>query len=124
MTVEIIIKLAYAIGGAILAAAALVTKLVKVCKERKHAKTEAEKEAAKNEMLDVMQSLIQTAEDAYKDVNQILKQNGSSAGAVKKDTVMTRLQAYAIAHNYAFDEDYWSSKIDQVVDLTKLVNAK
>lgn len=124
MTVEIIVKLAYAIGGAILTAIALVAKLVKVCKERKYAKTEAEKEAAKNEMLDVMQSLIETAEDAYKDVNQILKQNGSSAGPVKKDTVMTRLQAYAISHSYVFDEDYWSSKIDQFIESTKLVNAK
>ena len=57
-------------------------------------------------------------------VDNILKQSGSSAGAVKKDTVMTKLQAYALDKGYEFDVAYWRNKVDEIVTLTKQVNAK
>ena len=54
----------------------------------------------------------------------MLKQRNASAGAVKKDTVMTKLQAYAMEKGYEFDAEFWSNQIDEIVALTRTVNAK
>lgn len=93
-------------------------------KKRRDAKTEAEKEAAKIDMLSQVNILITNAESTYKAVNDILKQQGNSAGSVKKDSVITKLQAYALQHSYDFDIDYWNQKIDEIVNLTRSVNAR
>ena len=102
----------------------LVIKLRKAIKARNNAKTEAEKEAAKNDMLGVLNGFIEAAEVLYKDIDLVVKQNGASLGAVKKDSVLTKLQAYAIEKGYAFDADYWSATNDNIVALTRKVNAK
>ena len=99
--------------------------LVKKWKEAKAAKTDAEKQAIYNEMLDEANKLIAAAEETYKQVDAIIKsQGGTGSGVVKKDSVMTKLQAYATEKGLTFDADYWSAKIDEIVDLTKKVNAK
>lgn len=96
------------------------------------AKTEAEKVAAeaeaekvKNELLDMANNLIKEAEVTYKNVDTILKQQtGTGSGAVKKDSVMTKLQAACLEKGVEFDSEYWNSKIDELVEMTKEVNTK
>lgn len=101
-----------------------VIKLVKNGKALHEAKTEAEREAAKNDMLSTVNTLVANAEQSYKEVDAVLKQRGASAGSVKKDSVMTKLQAYALDKGYEFDAEFWSAQIDEIVSLTKTVNAK
>lgn len=99
--------------------------MVKKWKEAKAATTEAEKQAIYNEMLNEANKLIAAAEETYKEVDAVIKlQGGTGSGVVKKDSVMTKLQAYATEKGLTFDADYWSAKIDEIVDLTKKVNAK
>lgn len=100
-------------------------KLYMTHKKKQAATTEAEAEAAKNDMLIYARELISGAEALYKQVDALSKANGlGSLGKLKKDHVMTKLHAYAIGNGYAFDEEYWSSVIDDTVTLTREVNAK
>ena len=101
-----------------------IIALVKSIKKRAEAKTEAEKTAAQNDMLNAVNGFIASAETLYKDIDSILKSQGKTSGANKKDSVMTKLQAYAIEKGYTFDGDFWSAKIDEIVALTREVNAK
>lgn len=102
----------------------LAIKLASAIKKRKLAQTEAEQQAAANDMLNVLDEFIVSAENLYKGVNDILKQRGESAGAVKKDSVLTKLQAYALQHGYDFDVTYWSGVIDERVEVTRQVNSR
>lgn len=126
MELELILKIVSIVLGALCTSIIpLVIKLVAIHKEAKNAKTEAEKEAATNDMLAYVNTLIESAEETYKQVDQLMKNNRlGSMGAVKKDGVMTKLQAYAIENGYPFSADYWANKIDEIVSLTKKVNAK
>lgn len=96
--------------------------MVKKWKQARHAKTEAEKNAALNELSNVANNLIAEAEKAYASVNEALKSKGSSAGAMKKDKVLFQLQSYCTKNNLEFDAEYWNKKIDEIVALTKQVN--
>lgn len=102
----------------------LAIKLASAVKKRKLAQTEAEQKAAENDMLNTVDEFIVAAENLYKGVNDILKQRGESAGAVKKDSVLTKLQAYALQNGYDFDETYWSGVIDERVEVTRQVNSR
>lgn len=93
----------------------LVYKLVKSVKALKEAKTEAEKERAFNDMLKQAQSLIQAAESAFSELDK--------AGALKKESVVATLQAYALSNGYEYDAEFWSAKIDEIVAFTREVNA-
>lgn len=93
-------------------------------KTANEAEMQAEAEAAFNDMLVKVNEFIKSAEITYKEFDAILKGQGASAGAMKKKTVMTDLQAYAIQNGYDFDENVWSAKIDEIVKLTKSVNVK
>lgn len=93
-------------------------------KKFKVAKDQAEKEEAKNDMLAAVNILISDAESLYSGVDNALKNQGQSAGILKKDSVMAKLQAYAIDKGYTFDSTYWSEKIDEIVTLTKAVNTR
>lgn len=113
-----------AIVGAIVALVPTLIALFKSVKNRVNAKNEAEAEKARNDMREHLDALVVEIEDTYKDVNNILKQNGKSAGALKKQAVLTSLQQYAYDKGYLFDRDFWSEKIEEVVQLTRQVNAK
>ena len=102
----------------------LVIKLRKANKERKAAATEAEREKAANDMLATAQELVKSAEKAFAGFDAVMKQPSSSAGAMKKENVTTKLQAYALTHGYEYDAEYWSAKIDEIVAFTREVNAK
>ena len=102
-----------------------IIALVKNVKAKKNAKTEAERKAIENDMLNQVSELIASAETTFKALDQSLKNQGSKGcGELKKDTVMNKLQTYALQKGVAFDADYWSKKIDELVAVTKKVNAK
>lgn len=101
----------------------LVPKLYRANKARKAAETEAKKEAAVNDMLATAQALVESAEAAFAGFDAVMKAQGSSAGAMKKDNVFTKLQTYALQNGYDFDADFWSEQIDKIVAFTRKVNA-
>ena len=126
MEVEVVLKIIIAVASFLVATLIpSIIALVKYVKSYKQAKTEAEKQAIYNDLLTEANSLIAAAEQTYKQVDTIIKQQGGAgSGAVKKDSVMTKLQAYCTEKGVAFDSEYWSGKIDEIVALTKQVNAK
>ena len=126
MDAETVLKIIIAIASFLVATLIpSVIALVKYVKSYKAAKTEAEKQAIYNDLISEVNELIAEAEQTYKQVDTIIKQQGGSgSGKVKKDSVMTKLQAYCTEKGVAFDSEYWSAKIDEIVALTKQVNAK
>lgn len=88
------------------------------------AKAEAAKEKASNDMLGCLIEAVILAEKTFNGFDKVMKAQNSSAGGLKKENVMTRLQAYAISKNYVFDADYWSKKVDEIVSFTNEVNKK
>lgn len=125
MTWETILKaVIVALSTFVTTGVPLIIAFVNAIKKRKAAQTEAEKTAANNEMLKVANDFIEYAEDAYKSVDKVLKSDGGSAGAIKKESVMTKLQAYAMNKGYEFDSDFWNAKVDELVAFTRKVNSK
>lgn len=88
----------------------------------KAAKTEAEKTAIINEIIGEAQTLIVDAENMYKSVDALLKQQGGSSGALKKSQVMTGIQQLCLSKGIDFDFDFWSNEVEKLVTLTKKVN--
>lgn len=136
MDIQIILKIVYAVSAFLAAAIPLaialwttIKKKIKLAKdlacttdEAEKAKLKAADSEATTDMLQVCNSLIANAETLYGDVANLLKREGKSAGIVKKDSVMSKLQAYALEHGYTFDADYWDKKVDEIVELTRKVN--
>lgn len=106
----------------------LVTTIIgfiKAHKAKKNAKTTEEAAAAKQQMLDEANKLISEAEIFYKTLDTALKAtDGTSAGPYKKESVMTKLEAFAMTIGFKFDKEFWSAKVDEIVKLTKEVNSK
>lgn len=120
-TMYIIISIVATLVGTIIPAGiALITAI----KARVKAQTEAEKEKASADLLSTAQGFIQVAEDSFEGFNKMLKAQGNSAGPMKKENVLTKLQAYALQKGYEFDTEFWSAKIDEIVAFTREVNAK
>ncbi len=88
------------------------------------AKTEAEKQTAINELKAEAQEFVMGVETLYADIDAVVKQQGKSLGAIKKDSVMTKIQDACILKHIEFDKEYWSKVIDDLVTVTKQVNAK
>ena len=133
-TLRLILSLIPIILAAISAVYAFATAWktkVKAKKAEAEAKTEAEKAQAQAEqaaavldMEEAAKSFIAEAETLYKAYDDLLKQRGQSAGALKKETVLVKLRTYAIEKGLSFDLNEWSEKIDKLVKFTKAVNAK
>ena len=92
--------------------------------EAELAKAEAAHQAAINDMLRQANVFVEQMEALYKSIDAIVKEQGSTTGALKKEGAMTKLQAYAIEHGYEFDAEYWSKWIDDTVKLTHNVNSQ
>lgn len=122
MSIDIILKLISLGIGAILTFIPMLIKVINTTKKLKNAKTSSEKEAAKNELRQEAINLCAAAEIAYKEVNDALKAKGSSAGSIKKDSVMTKLENFAIENGKYFDKYYWNDEIDKIVSDSKLIN--
>lgn len=88
----------------------------------KEAKTVAEKTAIVNEIIGEAQTLIINAENMYKSVDALLKQQGGTSGALKKSQVMTGIQQLCLSKGIDFDVDFWSAEVEKLVTLTKQVN--
>ena len=87
-------------------------------------KGKAERAAAFNDLYQHGLKFVQDIETSFDSFNKMLKSQGSSAGPMKKEQVMTRLQNYALQQGYEFDEEFWSAEIDNIVAFTREVNAK
>lgn len=130
MQINEIISLCVTIAVFIGTVVSFVIALVKSIKKYKTAKTIAEQEAAINDMKSAAQDFISTAEGLYEGYTKALIGTGAvvttsvKSGALKKDSVMAKLSQYALEKGYVFDSEYWSAVIDQLVELTKNVNAK
>lgn len=138
MNIELWLKIGYAALGFIVAAIPLISSLVVALKKKVEAKKDlatATDEAAKAdaaaadaaataELRECANKLIAEVETLYKDVDAKLKAEGKSARLVKKDSVMSKLQLRALTLNTTFDFDEWSKYVDDVVAMTKVVNAK
>lgn len=126
---EIIMLVVYAVIllGTIVS---FVTALVKSIKKYKTAKTLAEQEAAINDMKSAAQEFISDAEKLYENYTKQLVGTGVAvttsvkSGELKKKSVMSDLSQYAQGKGYVFDAEYWSKVIDDLVSMTKNVNAK
>lgn len=116
----IIVALSFVIGTAI----PFIIALVNAIKAKKAAKTEAEKEKANTDLYNLAKSLVQGAEARFADYNAYMKNKGQSAGADKKKSVLTDLKDYALSKSYEWDAEKWSEAIDEIVALTRNVNAK
>lgn len=117
------ITLLYYLLSAILGLLTTGIPLFLSIKARKNADTVADKEKANADLLATAKNFISAAEVAFDGFDKMMKAQGSSAGAMKKDTVFTKLQAYALQNGYDFDASEWSAKIDELVAFTKSVNA-
>lgn len=102
----------------------ILIKWNKARRDKKSAKTEAEKEKAEKEMREYLDELIIQAEKSFVVLDKVMKAQNSSAGSMKKKSVFTDLQAFAISKGFDFDIDFWSKKIDEIVAFTKEVNSK
>jgi hypothetical protein len=123
-TFKLIIQILAVLFTFLGSAVPLAVKLSAANKARKAAETAAEREKAVNDMLATAQGLVESAEEAFAGFDAVMKKQGSSAGAMKKDNVFTKLQTYALQRGYEFDADYWRAKIDEIVAFTRKVNAK
>lgn len=102
-----------------------IVTTIKNFKAAKEAKTDAERQAIYNDMLDKVSGFIADAETTFKALDTSLKAQGQTGcGALKKRTVMQELQTYALTKGIEFDADYWGAKVDELVKVTKQVNAK
>lgn len=117
--------------GAVLSLIMGVLKLRDARKQLKEAKTEEEKAAAEAaiaqanaDLSDKATQLVEEEEQLWKTYDAVLKNAGLKSGPLKKDSAMSKLQAYAIEKNYTFDPTVWSEKFDNIVKLTKKVNVK
>lgn len=92
--------------------------------EAELAKAEAAHQAAINDMLGQANVFVEQMEALYRNIDGIVKEQGSTTGPLKKEGAMTKLQAYAIERGYTFDTEYWSKQIDGIVKMTHNVNSK
>lgn len=107
----------------------LVIKLACAIKKRKLAQAaqsaaEADKlkAEANADMLSFVNGLIEEVEALYAGYDKLCKANGGSAGPLKKDNVLTKLQAYALEKGYEFSAESWGKTIDDIVAMTRKVN--
>lgn len=124
MDVKTMIYIGSVVVEALIIGIPSLIKIIHSAKALKASKTNEEKMIAVDDMKSQAKVFIEAAEIAYKDINEALKAKGSSAGPVKKDSVMLKLQSYAAEKNYDFDIDFWSQEIDNQVQYTKNVNSK
>ena len=124
MTIDKIITFAVSVIGFIVTVAVpTVVVLVRKVKNLKAANNDAERAAIVSDILSEAKNLVVAAEELYKDTNAILKAQGKSCGALKKDKVMTDIQQLCLSKGINFDKDFWSAEVEKIVAVTKKVNA-
>ena len=112
-----------AISGVVITLVSTIIPLIIAIKKKKAATTEAEKQAAINDITTALQGFIAEAEKQYGDVDRVLKAQGKvGAGAQKKDSVVLKAMTYCQAKGYEYNPEYISAKINELVEMTKKVN--
>ena len=96
---------------------------VTAAEERDAAVAEAASAKAELDLTETMQKAVTAAETAYQAFDATAKQNGTTCGAMKREHVLDKLQAYALSKGYAFDAEKWGAALDAYVAATKIVNA-
>ena len=102
---ELILSLAGACVGLIVTVATLIFKYAGSAKARK----------AAEQTMEICNAILPYIEQAESYVHY--------SGEEKKEYVMTKANWYAIENNIAFDEDVVSEKVEELITLSKEVNA-
>ena len=103
---ELILSLAGACVGLIVTVATLIFKYAGSAKARK----------AAEQTIEICNAILPYIEQAESYVHY--------SGEEKKEYVMTKANRYAIENDIAFDEDAVSEKVEELITLSKEVNAK
>lgn len=93
----------------------------------KIAAEEAERKAAQMlEMTNKANEIIESLENKFASQNAILKQVNptQTLGSVKKECALAEMSEYATVIGATFDREYWSKKIDEIVQMTSNVNSR
>lgn len=123
---DLILQILYVVIPCVITIVGLIIGLVKAIKKYKAAKTAAEREAAMGDIARAATVFVAEVENLFKGSSTKLKADGINTSAIKKDSAMAKLQSYAISKGYSdiFDPEYWSKAIDDIVALTRNVNAR
>ena len=92
--------------------------------EAQEAKAEARLATAELDLTETMQAAVDTTEQSYTVFDEMAKTKGLTCGAMKREAVLTKLQAYALEKGYTFDAEKWGAAIDAYVAATKRINYK
>ncbi len=115
-TVEQIISIAACGAAAVSAIAGLLASLAKGIKNKKLAHI-AE---ATNEIAELAMEKVVETEKLFSKSSQILKATGVNIGEIKKEQVMSYIQAKCVEKKVAFDAEKWSERVDNLI---KVMNA-
>lgn len=108
--IQIILSIASAALGLLITTLTFLIKFIRAVKAKN-------KEAIKN-------LLIQGATNAVQLVEQVKsKAQGALDGPTKKSMAMNEMKSFCAEHNIKFDESSVSELIEEIVALTKVVNA-
>lgn len=105
-SLEIILSLAGAALGLLVTSATFIVKFLK----KSNAKKAAE------QVIEICNAILPYIEQAEKFVHY--------TGEEKKEYVMTKANQYALEHGIKFDAEYVGGKVEELISLTKEVNAK
>lgn len=98
--------------------------LLKSIKAKKNAKTEAEKERAKNAIATELKRLVANAEVTFAPIDRLLKAQNQSAGSMKKRDVVANLKTFCLENGFSWDDETMDKAIEDEVAYTKAVNSK
>lgn len=101
-----------------------VIVMINRIKAVKTAKSEAEKQAAINDITELMKGFCADTESYFKAYESEVKAKGGSCSAAKQDSVLTKVLKECITRGIDYDQQYWAKKVDDYVASTKVVNAK
>lgn len=119
----------YAVLGVLLVAAIVsgVLTIIKYVKKYKAATTEAEKEAAINDMVAELKTIVPNVEGMFSKITKAVssatgtattttaKEGEKPFSAMKKAVAESKLKTYADLKGYTYDPDFWSEQIDSIV---------
>lgn len=105
-SLEVILSLAGAALGLLVAAATFIVKFLKKSKAKK----------AAEQVIEIGNAILPYIEQAEKFVHY--------TGEEKKEYVMTKANQYALENGIEFDAEYIGDKVEELIALTKQVNSK
>lgn len=132
MDIESILNVVYIISSIVITSIPFLISLIKTIKRKKQILNELNSttsdlerqklinlnNSATIEMFSICKQLIVEIEKAYENSSMINK------SSLKKQDVLSKLNAYCDEHNVSFDVNFWSKTIDELISMTKQVNVK